>query len=269
MIRRSDMLFRRRPIVRIGQSNIAGGYRPATDWPARLQSEQDAVRVYNLFCHHQEASPTGAYARNDTWHRVAPWQMGTSSDPTPVSGPLTGNWGLDLADALLGAGENPAFVDYCIGGVGLAYYTPGVTGTNYPTVIAWIQARISELVSPLDPILIIYQGESGVGNGAAWDDYMALIAAQMRADLASTNMGIVVVQIPATYMTGAIPTAQAAYVASDARSRLAYAHDSTFVTDPGPADLHIDTESGRRLAIGPDNGAVVRSVLTCLKELLA
>jgi hypothetical protein len=269
MILQSDLLSRRRPIIRLGQSNIAGSYRPDTDWPLRLQFAQDPIHCYNLYCHHQEASPTGAYARNDVWHRLAPWQMGTSSAPTPVSGPLTLNWGADLADGLTAHGVQAALLDYCYGAAGLAYFTPGVTGSAYTTIIAWIQARIAELVDPLDPVLVMYQGESGTGNGAVWQDYMALIAAQMRTDLACADMGIVIVQLPATYAPGAgIAAQQALYPPTDARSRLAYAHDTTFITDPGPADLHIDTASGRRLAIGPDNGAVVKSVLSCIEELI-
>lgn len=247
---------RRRPIIRLGQSNIAGGYTRASTALPRLQHPQDAIRVHRIY------SGTPVW-ENVPWHRVAPW-------PDATRGFDVMNWGIDLADALLGAGHHPAFIDYCIGGTSTAYWTPGSVGSAYPTLIAWVQAWLADLTLPLDPVCIFYQGESGTGDAVDWDDHMAAIAAGLRTDLACATMGIVVVRIPPTSAMGAamIPY-QNAYVSADARARIAYNDLATYDNTLGPpADVHIDLASARRLAVGPDAAGAVRSVLTCLRELL-
>jgi len=182
-----------------------------------------------------------------------------------MAGVQVGNWAIDLADGLFGAGIRPALVEYCVGGTTLNYWTAGASGSQYTAIAAWCQARIAELTNPRPPIVVFYQGESGASS-----DYQTMLgqfATGVRATFGAQTK-IVIVQIPATYTpAAAIGAAQAAYVATDPLCRLAYCHDSTFVTTE-PLSLHIDTASGRRLAVGPTNG-VNKSVLTCIRELLA
>jgi hypothetical protein len=114
----------------LGQSNIAGGNRPATDWASNLQVAQNVAYCYELFCHHQATNPTGIAARNYVWHQLQPFQVGV-----PASGPLMGSWALDLGASLLSAGVYPAILDWCIGGVSLDYFVPGATGTQDSTFV--------------------------------------------------------------------------------------------------------------------------------------
>lgn len=252
----------RRPIIRTGQSNICGGYASITSWPARLQFAQDPIRA-----HHYAFNGGTDIAESTAFHRVSGY---TPCPSMSARGALVGNWGVDLADGLLGAGINAALIDYCIGGTSAAYWTPDATGTQYPAILEWLQVRLADLESPLDPILVHYQGEGGIGEAGTWADHMTTYVAALRTALSCPTMGVVVVQIPANSALGtSIRASQAAYVAGDARARLAYCEDTTYDPLTGPTDVHIDVASGRRLAIGPDSAGVVRSVTTCIKELLA
>lgn len=252
-----------RPILFWGQSNIAGGYRPISDWPIRLRSPQLCVpKCHHLVCYGpvEGGTPVNASSVDATWRPVQSFTV-TSGD---MSGVQVGNWGIDLADGLLGAGIRPAIVEYCAGGTQLEYWTAGANGSQYATIAAWCQARIAELTNALPPTVVFYQGESGsVSN---YTTLLGQFTAGVRATFGALTK-IVIVQIPASYTPAVtIGEAQAAYVATDPLCRLAYCHDSTFVMTE-PANLHIDTASGRRLAVGPTTGTN-RSVLTCIRSLL-
>jgi len=150
-----------------------------------------------------------------------------------------------------------------MGGNPLTTWHPSVSYNS--TIRPWLLARMAELKAPKDPLLIMYQGESGVGSASPWAEVMAAISLAVRADFGA-GTGVVIVQLPATYTSGStIAASQADYVASDSNSRLAYNHGSTFIGD----DTHIDYASALALAIGPNNGSTVKSVFTCIRELLA
>lgn len=257
----APLLRSRRPIIMLGQSNMSGGYRPIGDWPSRLQFPQDPIESGFWSCH------LSGNVDVPVWRRIQSF-VGTTS----VAGVRYGHWGIDLADGLLCAGISPALLYYAVGGADLALWVPGAVGSWYASfVLPTIKARLAELDSPQQPIVVMYQGESGYSAGT-WQSGFAAIMAGLRADLGYPTMGAVVVQLPlpwaiANGLTG-ITDSQAAYVASDARSKLAYSNDSVFVTDPAPAGLHIDTATGRRLAIGPNSVNVVSSVLSCIKGLI-
>jgi hypothetical protein len=252
-----DLLYGARPIITFGQSNIAGGYTARSSWPIRLQHEQPAIWAYHRYCHNTGGA---AIATRNDWHRVQPFQLGV-----PAVGELWGNWEMDLCDALYGIGERAAIMAWEMGGNPLGTWVPGI-GQYASEIKPFVAARMAELTAPKAPLLVMYQGESGLGGPATWAAGMTSIAAAVRADFGVD--GIVVVRLPATYTfddSVAIAASQADYVASDARSRLAYNHGSTFIGDA----THLDYASARSLAIGPDNDGTVRSVLTCIKELLA
>lgn len=244
----------RRPVIIWGQSNAAGGYNLASEWPIRLQHEQEPIAAQLL------DMGVSSYT-NATWHRIKPWT---------VSGTARANWAIDLADSLHGLGIHPAIVQYAVGNTSISYWTPGDSGTEYPAIIAWTLARIAELNAPLDPVLVFYQGESGTGDGDSWATHMTAIAAQARSDLGCATMPIVAVQIPGnSAMGGAFRASQAAWVTSDSYARLAHVDYQSFNNDIGaPLDVHIDQAGGRRLVIGPD-GPTVKCITTCIRELLA
>lgn len=252
-----DLLYGARPVIAFGQSNIAGAYTAATAWPQRLRHPQPAIWCYHRYCHNTGGAD---YATRDDWHRVQPFQLGV-----PPAGGLWGNWEMDLCDALYGVGERAAIMGWEMGGNPLGTWVPGI-GPYTSTIRPWIAARMAELRAPKTPLLVMYQGESGIGASGTWAQNMALIATAVRADFGVD--GIVVVRLPATYTFGdsvAIAESQATYVASDSRARLAYNHGSTYIGDA----THLDYTSARALAIGPNVDGTVRSVLTCIKELTA
>jgi len=259
------LLRKRQPIILIGQSNIAGGYRPISEWPERLRSNQLCVpRCHNLVCYGPVAAdrPVNASSLDATWKPVQSFTV-TSGD---LAGVPVGNWGIDLADGLLGAGINAALIEYCVGGTMLEYWTAGAVGSQYPAILAWVRARIAELEDPLAPLLVFYHGESG--STGSYSDLLVDMLDGWRADFGLPEMGLVEVQLPTSYAPGAaVATAQASFVAASANVRLAYCHDSSFV-DTEPTGLHIDTASGRRLAVGSAT-SMNRSVLSAIRELLA
>lgn len=241
----------RRPIIRIGQSNTKWP-KPIADFPTRLRFAQDPIRAH--YCD----TLNGQSANNPTWHRVAPWGTGDA----------WGDWGMDLADGLLGNGENPALIEYCVGNTPLSYWTPGLQETAYPTISAWLLARYQELVAPLPPVLVLHQSESGAGYGGTWAENMVVAAAAYRSLFSAPNMGIIIVQnAPTSAMGVAFIPYQQAYVASDSRSRMAYVLNPTYDNGASPNNVHYDAAAGRRLAIGPD-GSNVKSVLSCILELI-
>jgi hypothetical protein len=249
-----NLLYGARPIICFGQSNIAGGYTSNTSWPKRLQFEQSSIWRYQRYCHNTGGAQV---AGRDDWHNIQPFKLGI-----PGVGGFWGNWEIDLCDALYGIGERAAILGWEMGGNPLGTWVPGVG--NYNSVIKpWISNGLSQLQSYKTPLLIMYQGESGIGGNFTWAEGMTSIANAVRSDFDVD--GIVVVQLPATYSGDlSIVSSQADYVASDPRSRLAYNHISTFIGDA----THLDYNSARALAIGPDNGTTIKSVFSCIKELL-
>lgn len=250
------LLHGTRPIICFGQSNIAGGYTARSSWPTRLQYEQPPIWAFHRYCHNTGGAD---YAIRDAWHRVQPFQLGTVP-----AGDYWGNWEMDLCDALYGLGERAAIMGWEYGGNPLGTWVPGI-GPYTTEIRPFIAARMAELEAPKTPLLIMYQGESGLGGPATWAAGMTSIASAVRADFGVD--GIVVVQLPSTYTgegSATIAASQATYVAGDSRSRLAHNHGSTYIGDA----THLDYASAKALAIGPDNGSTVRSVLTCVQELL-
>jgi hypothetical protein len=240
-----------RPIIRIGQSNVKYA-KPITDYPVRLQYQQGVSRV------HYVAPGMNAEVDNPIWHRAGPWGSANQY----------GDWGLDIADGLLGDGEPIALIEYCVGNTPLSYWTPNLTDSQYPTISTWIKARYDELTLPLDPILIIQQSESGSGYGGTWTENMINLAAAYRSLLNTPDMGIVVVRNAENSAMGVVFIAyQEGYVSGDSRSRLAYVKEPTYDNTDIPHSVHWDASSSRRLAIGPDSTNMVRSVLTCIREL--
>lgn len=242
------------PVLAIGQSNIAGGYRPATDWPVALQGTQNIPFAYKLFCHHQPDPPTGIDAQNDSLHALQPFQVGV-----PASGSLMGSWMLDLGRELLAISVKPAILNYAIGGQNLDYFRPGGVNSAFTSILSWMAQRLRELGRHSRPVIVMYQGESGIGTAASWADGFTDMMEGMRDGLSVHDMGAVVVKIPASYEDGPLEASQVAYVAGDSRSRLAFDDAATFITNPGPPNLHIDQVSGARLA---------RVVAAAVKELV-
>jgi hypothetical protein len=256
-------LINLQPIIIIGQSNAADGHRSITEYPSRLQYPQiTQISCHNLVCYGPATTPVNAPSSDPVWKPISSFKV-TAGD---MSGIPVGGWALDLADGLRCNGINAALCRYCVGGTLLDYWVPGASGSQYQTIIGWIKNRLNELVSPKEPIVVIYHGESG--STINYNTGLTTLMSGMRTDLGYPNMGFVIVQLPATYIPGSsIASAQSAQVVSDDRSRLAYCHDTTFVNTE-PLNLHIDVSSGRRLAIGPNKLLIVRSILTCCKELL-
>ena len=260
-------------ILDTGQSNDAGGYSLATEYDLILQYPQNnTLRAYNLFCHHQATAPTGAFAEDDVLKPVQPWQMGTATAPFPVSGPLVGSWQLNLAHGLRQMGVKPAILSFAWGGENLDFWVPGAPGSYYNLIVGWWDARLAELsaLGPILPnfVLHMYQGESGNGTQANWQTGFATFMAAIRAHYSQPSMPCVVVGLPATYTPGStIRTEQDLYVASDPHSLLARNDGSTYIVNPGPPNLHIDVPSGTALAVGP-NDSLVTSVLSCDLQLL-
>lgn len=257
----SDLLSNRIPIIRLGQSNIASRYQDAAGNCGAVQlGEQDAIHVYHTYTHNMAGAPQTS--ERATWERIKPHPVGT-----PEAGNAKYHWGLDLATGLGALGLRVAILDWCIGGTGLDYWAPSEAASEYDTFIVWIQARLAELTTPQQPIILFDQGESGIGTCDTWALGMADLMSALRTDLAYPTLGVVLQQVPAngaSYDAG-IAASKATYVAGDARSRLAYVTTQTFVTDI--PNLHIDAAGGRKLAIGPDAAGVV-SYITGIKSLL-
>jgi hypothetical protein len=257
----ADLLSSRIPIIRLGQSNIASRYQDAAGNCGVVQmGEQDAIHVYHTYSHNMAgAAQTSERA---TWERIKPHPVGT-----PESGNAKYHWGLDLATGLSALGLHVAILDWCIGGTSLDYWAPSEAASQYDTFIVWIQARLAELTTPQQPVVLFDQGESGNGTCSSWAAGMADLMSALRTDLGYPTMGVVLQQVPenGSSYSAEIAASKDTYAAGDVHSRIANITTQTFVTDI--PNLHIDAVGGRKLALGPDAAGVV-SYLTGIKSLL-
>jgi len=256
----SELLTDRIPIIRLGQSNIASRYQFATgNWGAVQIGKQDSIHVYHTYSH--SLITTAQNAERSVWERIEPHPVGI-----PEAGPKMGHWGLDLATALEERGIRVAILDWCIGATSLDYWAPSEAASQYDEFIAWIQARLAELITPRQPIVLFDQGESGIGTCDTWASGMTDLMAALRTDLGYPTLGVVLQQVAenSNLYDAGIAASKVTYVASDTYSRLAGVTTQTFI---GTDIAHIDAAGGRRLAIGPDAAGIV-SYLTGIKSLL-